>query len=75
MSVATADDDQRMRDLAFAALPSAWNGLNTDAQQDVIDLLSTYDYALAFDYLVGSPTVDAGVAAAMTAALQKYSAA
>lgn len=72
--MAAADDDRRMRDLAFAALPSAWIGLSTDARQDVIDLLSTYDYALAFDYLVGSPTVDAGAAASITAAL-KHSAA
>lgn len=65
--MSSVDDDRRMRDLAFAALPSAWTGLSTDARQDVIDLLSTYDYPLAFDYLIGSPTIDAESAAAISA--------
>jgi hypothetical protein len=63
----TADDDRRLRTLAFAALPSAWAGLSDDARQDVIDLLSTYDYPLAFDYLLGSPAIDAAAATAIRA--------
>lgn len=61
-----------MRDLAFAALPSAWAGLDADARQDLVDLLSTYDYQLAFDYLLGSPTIDAQAATAIGAVHPAY---
>lgn len=73
-AMAARDDDRRMRDLAFAALPTAWVGLDVDARQDLVDLLSTFDYQIAFDYLVGSPTVDAEAAAAIKAARKHFAA-
>ncbi len=51
-----------MRDLAFVAIPSAWPGLSRDSQEDVIDLLSTYDDLLALRYLIDSPSLDPAIA-------------
>jgi hypothetical protein len=50
------------QDLAYDAITSAWPGLDGDARQDVIDLLSTFDFGLAFQYLLKSPTIDVDVA-------------
>ena len=57
-----------MRDAAYAAIPSAWPGLSDDNRADVIDLLSTFDYPLAFDYLLTSVTIDSDAADRIRAA-------
>lgn len=56
--------DQQRADqaLAFDAIASAWAGLSQDDRQDVIDLCSTYDFDIAFRYLLGSSTLDPKVA-------------
>ena len=62
----SVDRDQRMRDLAFAAIPSAWAGLPRDRQEDVIDLLQTYDHVLALKVLAQSQTTAPDLAASIT---------
>lgn len=52
-----------MRDLAFAAIPSAWPGLSRDLQEDVIDLLQTYDHVLALKVLAQSDATAPDLAA------------
>lgn len=59
---AWSDDQARLRDLAFSAVPSAWVSLGDDAREDVIDLLSTYDNRLALRYLIDSPSLDPAIA-------------
>ncbi|KAA1430968.1 MULTISPECIES: hypothetical protein [Mycolicibacter] len=53
--------------LAYDAISSAWDGLGIDRRQDVIDLLSTYDFDLAFTVLLKSPTIDPDIAARIRA--------
>lgn len=55
----TQDDDQA---LAYDAIPSAWPGLSFDRRQDVIDLLSTYSFDIAFNVLLKSSSLDPKIA-------------
>ena len=64
------DADQRMRDLAFSAIPSAWAAMNRSDRDNIIDLLSTYDHVLALQYLVDSASIDPIIAEAIRAALK-----
>ena len=57
MSTTQADQE-----LAYDAIPSAWAGLSFDRRQDVIDLLSTYDFGIAFTVLLKSTTIDPVIA-------------
>lgn len=61
--MSTASFTERDQRLAYDAIPSAWPGLNFDDRQDVIDLCSTYDFDLAFRYLLKSSTIDPKIAA------------
>ncbi|WP_163805412.1 hypothetical protein [Mycolicibacterium anyangense] len=69
MAAASRDDDNRRRDLAFEAIPSAWPGLSRSSREDVIDLLSTYDHVLALKCLVDSTSLDSTIADAIRAEL------
>lgn len=51
--------DQR---LAYDAVASAWPGLSFDDRQDLVDVMSTYDFDIAFDILLKSSTIDADIA-------------
>ena len=63
------DADDRMRDLAFSAIPSAWIAMTTSDRDDIIDLLSTYDHVLALRYLVDSASIDPAIADAIRTVL------
>ncbi len=63
------DADQKQRDLALSAIPSAWASLDGAKRDDIIDLLSTFDHVLALRCLVQARSLDAAIASQIRAAL------